>query len=48
MKRRRDTETLARALEQVAAYLERAGLDEGWLVLFDLRKRRSWGQKLFT
>ncbi|MBI5548620.1 MAG: hypothetical protein HY901_32465 [Deltaproteobacteria bacterium] len=32
---------------QVGGYLERAGLKEGWLVLFDLRKRALWRKKLF-
>jgi hypothetical protein len=26
----------------------RAGLGEGWLVMFDLRKERSWAEKLFV
>ena len=37
VKLRRDTETEGEALEQVARYLDHAGLDEGWLVIFDLR-----------
>ena len=48
VKLRRDTETEAEALEQVARYLDQAGLDEGWLVMFDLRKEKAWGEKLFT
>ena len=32
--------------EQVARYLETAGLDEGWLVLFDLRQGVPWVDKL--
>ena len=47
VKLRRDTETETEALEQVTGYLDRAGLDEGWLVLFDLRKEVSWADKLF-
>lgn len=46
VKLRRDTETKAEALDQLAAYLDQAGLETGWLVLFDLRKRRAWSQKL--
>jgi len=46
VKLRRDSETEAEALEQVARYLETAGLKEGWLVLFDLRKGPSWEEKL--
>jgi len=48
VKVRRDTETEADALDQVARYLDHAGLDEGWLVMFDLRKERSWAEKLFV
>jgi hypothetical protein len=47
VKIRRDTETEGRALGQLAGYLDRAGLDEGWLVLFDLRKGTSWAERLF-
>src|SRR5262249_62238085 len=47
VKLRRDTETAADALDQVARYLGHAGLDEGWLVLFDLRKDKPWTDKLF-
>jgi AAA-like domain len=48
VKIRRDTETEAEALDQVARYLDRAGLGEGWLVMFDLRKEVSWADKLFV
>jgi hypothetical protein len=47
VKIRRDTETESEALEQVAGYLDRAGLGEGWLVMFDLRKDLPWVDKLF-
>jgi type II secretory pathway predicted ATPase ExeA len=46
VKLRRDTQTRKRALEQVVRYLGSLGLDEGWLVLFDLRARRSWKERL--
>lgn len=46
VKLRRDSRTEARALDQLAGYLDHAGLDEGWLVLFDLRKGPSWEEKL--
>jgi type II secretory pathway predicted ATPase ExeA len=46
VKLRRDTQTEKRALEQVARYLDTIGLDEGWLVMFDLRAKRSWKQRL--
>jgi hypothetical protein len=47
MKIRRDTFTEAKALDQVARYLDRAGLDEGWLVMFDQRKEVPWTEKQF-
>ena len=46
VKIRRDTETEGEALDQVARYLDKAGLGEGWLVMFDLRKEISWADKL--
>jgi hypothetical protein len=46
MKLRRDTRTEARAMDQLGRYLDHAGLSEGWLVLFDLRKEVSWEDKL--
>jgi hypothetical protein len=46
---RRDTETEAKALDQVARYLDRAGLGDGWLLMmFDLRKEVAWADKLFV
>jgi hypothetical protein len=48
VKLRRDTETERDALDQLARYLDHAGLAEGWLVLFDLRKGLSWEDKLFV
>ena len=48
VKLRRDIETEEEALDQVGRYLDHMGLDEGWLVLFDLRKERSWADKLFV
>src|SRR3954470_21400684 len=42
VKLRRDTRTEADAIEQLAGYLDRVGLREGWLVLFDLRKELTW------
>jgi hypothetical protein len=46
VKLRRGTQTQKRALEQVVSYLEALGLEEGWLVMFDLRARRSWKERL--
>ena len=48
VKLRRDTETEEDALDQVARYLDHTGLPAGWLVMFDLRKERSWEEKLFV
>jgi hypothetical protein len=46
VKLRRDTETEDEALDQVARYLDPLALDEGWLVLFDLRSTLSWAERL--
>ena len=46
MKIRRGTVTEERALDQVAEYLERLGLEEGWLVMFDLRSTVEWDERL--
>jgi type II secretory pathway predicted ATPase ExeA len=48
LKIRRDTDTEAEALDQVARYVDHAGLGEGWLLVFDLRKEVSWADKLFV
>jgi len=36
------------AVEQIAHYLDRAGLAEGWLVLFDVCKEPAWADKVFA
>jgi hypothetical protein len=46
VKLRRDTETESEALDQLAGYLDLAGLDEGFLVMFDLRREVSWHDKI--
>jgi hypothetical protein len=48
VKLRRDERTLAKGVGQLARYLDGAGLDEGWLVLFDLRKKLGWSKRLFV
>jgi hypothetical protein len=48
VKLRRDTETEGEALGQVARYLDAMGQGEGWLVMFDLRSKRSWEERLTT
>ncbi|MCX4242307.1 ATP-binding protein [Paraliomyxa miuraensis] len=46
VKLRRDTETEPEALDQVLRYLDHAGLEEGWLVMFDLRSTVEWSERL--
>lgn len=46
VKLRRDTETEGDALDQVAGYLDIAGLEEGFLVMFDLRRESSWQDRI--
>jgi hypothetical protein len=47
VKVRRDERSEKKAVVQVERYLEGAGMKEGWVVLFDLRKTVSWKKKLF-
>ena len=47
LKIRRDTDTELEGQEQLARYLDRAGLEEGWLVIFDLRRELPWQEKIF-
>ena len=48
VKIRRDTETEAEALDQVARYLDHVGVERGWLVMFDQRKELAWADKLYA
>ncbi|MEX1367290.1 MAG: ATP-binding protein [Nannocystaceae bacterium] len=48
VKLRRGGQTESDALDQRTRYLEHAGLDEGWLVMFDLRSTLPWEQRLHT
>ncbi len=48
VKLRRDSETEEDALEQLAGYLDRLGLEMGWLVMFDMRAGPMWQQRLFV
>jgi len=48
LKLRRDTTTEERALDQMVRYLDRLGLPEGWLVMFDLRAGPSWDERLYV
>ena len=47
LKLRRHERSEAKGLIQLKRYLDHLGLQEGWLVLFDLRKTVSWEDKLF-
>jgi len=33
--------------DQFLAYLDRLGLDEGWMPIFDRDPKKSWADKLF-
>jgi len=46
VKLRRDSETEAQALDQVAGQLDGAGLEAGSLVMFDLRSDVSWQDRI--
>jgi len=47
LKIRRGERTEAQGVEQLARYLDRLRLPEGYLVIFDRRPDRSWDEKLF-
>jgi hypothetical protein len=47
IKIRRDRKTCGEGKKQLADYMETLGCDEGWLVMFDKRKRTSWKNRLF-
>ena len=36
------------AIEQTLAYLDEVGVDEGWILLFDQRGKRTWKQRLWS
>jgi hypothetical protein len=44
----RGTKTLAEGLEQITGYMDKLGCEEGWLIIFDRRKKIAWSRKLFT
>ncbi len=48
IKLRRDQRSEGRGIVQISSYLDSTGLTEGWLVFFDLRKGRSWKERLFN
>jgi Holliday junction resolvase len=47
LKIRRSERTVAEGVKQLADYLEREGVEEGYLVIFDRRKKVGWSRKLF-
>ena len=47
VKVRRHERSEEKGLKQLTRYLDHLGSQEGWLVLFDLRKERKWEDKLF-
>ena len=47
IKIRRDNKTIGEGKAQLSAYMETLGCHEGWLVVFDRRKKPSWKSKLF-
>jgi hypothetical protein len=40
-------QTVAEGLEQISAYMDRCGADEGHLVIFDRSKEKTWDEKIF-
>jgi len=47
IKIRRDQKTLNEGKKQLADYTDTLGCNEGWLVIFDRRKKNSWKSRLF-
>jgi len=47
IKIRRDQKTLNEGKKQLADYTDTLGCNEGWLVIFDRRKKISWKSRLF-
>ncbi len=47
LKIRYSEDTYAEGLKQLAAYMDRLGCQQGWLVVFDRRKTVAWEEKLF-
>ena len=48
LKIKRDSGTYDRGVGQAAAYMERLGCGEGWLVIFDRAKGTPWGDRLYV
>ncbi len=47
LKIRYGEKTIPTGKKQLRAYLDRFGLDEGWLLVFDRRKSVDWNEKIF-
>jgi AAA+ ATPase superfamily predicted ATPase len=43
----RNSKSIPDGLEQLSAYIDRVGSNEGWLVVFDRSKEISWEEKLY-
>jgi hypothetical protein len=43
----RNSKSLSEGLEQLSAYIDKVGSDEGWLVAFDMDASKSWEEKLY-
>jgi len=39
--------SLSESLKQTAAYMDKMGVAEGWLVLFDKEPGKSWDEKIY-
>ena len=39
--------TLTDGLAQIADYMDKAGVNEGHLIIFDRRANRTWDEKIF-
>jgi hypothetical protein len=37
-----------RGVAQLGRYLDTVGLEQGWLIVFDVRPNRSWEDRLWT
>ena len=47
LKIRYTEKTREQGIEQLAGYMDRLNLEEGWLVLFDRRPEQDWDQKIY-
>jgi hypothetical protein len=47
LKLRYGQKAYAEGINQLAGYLDKIGCTEGWLIVFDQRKRMSWNKRIF-